>query len=78
MTIIHTQYAINLKKFLAERGYEAELRFDYSGRLMYNKTTTAVVTNATPIHMEEMESEMEGRGIEISDKDNMGMDYIYY
>jgi hypothetical protein len=71
--------AIDLKDFLHDRGYEADLYDDYSGRSMYGSETTGVTTDARPSDMDEMEEAMEEAEIEPPfRKDNMGMDYIYY
>ncbi len=71
--------AIDLKDFLQEEGYEADLYDDYSGRGMYGNETTGVTTDASPAAMEEMKEQMEE--VEIDPffcKDSMGLDYIYY
>ncbi len=71
--------AVELKDFLQETGYEAELHENYSGRGMYGKTTTAVTTDANSHAMESLEEEMIDAGINLVFRmDNMGFDYIYY
>ncbi len=71
--------AVELKDFLQENGYEAELNENYSGRGMYGKTTIAVTTDANPHTMENLEEEMIDAEINLVFlMDNMGFDYIYY
>jgi len=58
-----------MEEFLEKDGYDAEIRDDYSGRMMYGKTTFAVVTNASP------NAHKATAGFR---SDNMGLDFVYY
>lgn len=71
--------AIDLKDFLQDQGYDAELYEDYSGRGMFGRTTTGVTSDATPYDVNEMQEDMEEAEIDPAfRKDSMGLDYIYY
>ena len=70
--------AKELVKILQDKGWEAELYENYSGRGMYGKTTTGVTTDARPNTMDALSEQ----GGELEDwdyrTDSMGLDYIYY
>jgi len=73
------EQATELVEFLESEGHEAELYENYSGRGMYGNTTTGVTTDASFGTMDSMEQSLEIAGIEPHmQRDNMGLDYIYY
>jgi len=63
---------------------EAELYDGYSGRGMYGKTTYGVTTSLRPQELTDIIENMDDEELEIHglqdyyNRDNMGLDYIYY
>lgn len=75
--------ACNLVDFLHSENYEAEVRPGYSGRGMFGRETTGVVSDIHPDTLAEFyHDDIENwHGYELPDSyrtDNMGMDFIYY
>jgi len=63
--------AMDLLDALQDAGYSAEMYNDYSGRGMFGRTTTGVVSDVTPNTIPEFINTR-------YNIDNMGLSYIYY
>lgn len=72
MKLTHAQQIV---AFLTESGEEATLYEDYSGRCMYGRKTTGIVTSSVG----DVAHAMAQLGIDDSRRsDSMGLDYIVY